>query len=792
MYEKENKQIQFILEQYINCKLGIELPAILKVEQHERWLGKQLQGVNPARESNFDASKMLEKMGSGPLRLHAEKILNIICPYQKERNGRLIGSGSLADPTNLLLEELKDWLFNRLSTSSCRDLKEEIVRRIAYLKNLEESDLFPAGMGEKHLASLLVEIKGILRDEVCIAIEKDLAEESAREELRELVLQSKQLVLHTIQYLYYVIRGGDVSESCNLNDLRGITTDQKMQKSLQTSTGKLLKELVNTESVMGVFSNESEKNKTSQINHQRSSKSIGQGDKSIVASLKSADEVARFNQKIHQALTNSKVETGIHSSFLVDDELLLAFIEMHGLVEALANFILVCQKFHKMAGNGGDIIIYGFANQSMKYFMQSYFPLVKLLFSKIALVNKKIDATYKIENTSKSTWVSSYRKAGDFCARIKAEKDACDAYAGKMLHKVEIGIDEKRRLEIQAQIEDSITSAQSFSERMYGFFPKELSPPPSISQVSSMLTDGRSSSSTSRPRASIEAPKLGSRTPQPIPDTGAVVEKEKLTQQPAHQYIDVNRAKPSVPQINVDPVEKKPNSSANTRIGNHFVEKLPIQSKKSQQDDNSNLDDFKQENTVLKKRVTELQTTTTQLTQEVQQLKTEKDELQNKCIYLDKTNKAFLLLNEKLADENKNFKVKVTQLEEGKVTTDEELRQQREEMQIMRAQIEQLFQVRQQPNSSTHTSAFFSEGSPSQRRQQTKAHPTAQRASAATTRRFQRNDARGQQSNSSAPPSYRSPQQQNPPPVTTQPGTRPARANVVRPPATEPDICSLF
>jgi hypothetical protein len=58
--------------------------------------------------------KWLTRMGPGPLRLFAEKITTKICAYQKERYSRLIGRGSLDDPTSLVLEEFKEWITTQI------------------------------------------------------------------------------------------------------------------------------------------------------------------------------------------------------------------------------------------------------------------------------------------------------------------------------------------------------------------------------------------------------------------------------------------------------------------------------------------------------------------------------------------------------------------------------------------------------------------------------------------------------------------------------------------------------
>lgn len=468
--EHEEKQIAYIHEQYRDCGLG-EIPALLETEEIKfgevlSFLGanKKIRGKYPAKKDHFEATDMNKQLNQGPLRVCAGNIVIKICVYQQERHSRSIGAGSLDDPINLLLEEVKHWAIHTLSAFSYGDdLKRQVNCRIDYLKMLEKSDdLFPSSRtGDLHFGATLLEVLERLQ-EAKIDIQATLDSASAEKELEQLVFSAKNLVQHVTQYVYFIFRS-EASDDFTFENVRHPhQTDKRMQNALKTRTGEFLLLLLNSIPFLRLFPDEKAPELSAPVH-------------STALVIPPVPETFQKNPFVSKDLLPTKenqADYGIYSAFLACPNIIASFIELHALLLELGHFTLICGDLKGLARWGGDILIYGLTNQSVALFMQSYFNLINSISIQLGSIRHLTQSTYKAQKKAAShdEWLKSYNKAESIYSEIEKDKLLCDRYASDILAKAGRGIDENQRKKIQAQIMTVLGSVAGFSQRMHSLF----------------------------------------------------------------------------------------------------------------------------------------------------------------------------------------------------------------------------------------------------------------------------------------------------------------------------------
>ena len=112
-----------------------ELPLWLRVSQD------YLRPFTATSQRNFSLDRWRPSVSPGPLSSFIVDSLALLCAYQTERAGRATGAGSLDDPVNLCLEELKEWLITLSRVLPTRPTLSQLGDRIAYLEELGSSGL---------------------------------------------------------------------------------------------------------------------------------------------------------------------------------------------------------------------------------------------------------------------------------------------------------------------------------------------------------------------------------------------------------------------------------------------------------------------------------------------------------------------------------------------------------------------------------------------------------------------------------------------------------------------------
>lgn len=154
----------------------------------------------------------LDRAGSGVCDEYVEKMLREIIEYQSKRFEAKRFQRGLGDPTDMLLNEFKEWLLE-LSQGGFDQTSSEahlvnVKKRIQFLQALDDKKLFPPGSGATRFTrlDLFAKLKSTLETEVLPLLEAVPGLLSAREEFESLHKRSKKLLKKGIQIAYLIFK----------------------------------------------------------------------------------------------------------------------------------------------------------------------------------------------------------------------------------------------------------------------------------------------------------------------------------------------------------------------------------------------------------------------------------------------------------------------------------------------------------------------------------------------------------------------------------------------------------
>lgn len=305
--------------------------------------------------------------------------LNTICAYQMSRKERLLGAGSLSDPTNLVCEQLKTWLsgLSRQDISNADQVKQEIGGYVSYIKSLEKNRVFPATtIGLRHertMNSMLLEVSNHLQKAVQ-EVDDQMQRKSLSSIVSNITKYSTSAVDNCVQYLFYIYRGNKTPAAVSIQHIRsGNYSD--LEKIKKTRSFKLLEVLTNSPYVRRVNQEYvSEICPNDVISHHTQTMSISKNDELFNSDSPAARGRCHLNKIIggnlipDRNLTRrwfSQVHSGINLPFQMQQHALKAFVHMHSVVEKLAQFSLICRFMEdlvdyfgaKMWAENGDSIL---------------------------------------------------------------------------------------------------------------------------------------------------------------------------------------------------------------------------------------------------------------------------------------------------------------------------------------------------------------------------------------------------------------------------------------------------
>jgi hypothetical protein len=500
--KSERQRLELIQSIYRECVEGKELPVQLRLEK------KKPQYKAGVRD--FVATTWINQMGKGVLKPMCEAIVNEICEYQKERSERVFGSGYRDDPYVLFLEEIKDWITQRVSVLDCNiEARDMLKARIRYMDHvLSEANLFdPFPTHKSTMQQVVTRSKRILKYEMLPIVEAEIAHSSAREDLRQLQISVSAALSHLVSFLYNIFRSGSGPVTITISKLR-TPVGEKYEKIKQNRAGYLLHRLMNSGLFSSVFLDDH-----FQLEDERKAVADGMTNQrlDVVSSNDFLD--ARGNVRIPKwllefvqdpkeraaiDLTNvfDHEDSGVESFFRGKAMITGCFLRCHGLAQELAKFVLVVEKAHRLAGQGGDLLVYGVANAQVNAMLQTYESLSRAVRQQVDRLNQMAEIHFEQlvndnqARESSSKWVKHFKKVSFTLELLDGDLQRADEAALHVRAQANALTLHQRLQKAKTETENFVVQAEGYSRHVAGVLGIEYQPAivPAVVSIDNALT----------------------------------------------------------------------------------------------------------------------------------------------------------------------------------------------------------------------------------------------------------------------------------------------------------------
>lgn len=461
--------------------------------------------------SSYSTAVWLPKIREGNLKIYIEEMLRQICLYQSQRITRhWWNSGYPDEPIQLACEEMKTFLVQLSSPGKKSEILLQMINaRIEYLDCLLRTEVFlPSyaacreGPGTFGLAkesvtfyTLLLELRNTLANSIKPRVETVIGNASARTDLRNLTIFFRQMVQHSIGYLFFILNPMEIPDGFTLDEIRRGDA-APYEKFLKTIAGQCLKKLVTLldtpeksepeanpffpvdgsglryytrhadtghkldvlpsfhalrpmptgaieadESIIYVERDSADVLKYKSTD---STKMLKEG--TIVANdlplLRGIDlsNVAALTPLLPNILriissngniASEEIKTGVHADFYTLN-IMKTFVFLHALFAEIISVDATWKLAYRLAGEGGDILVYGFANLYINWLLGSTETLMNKLhsellklqglaydhFAELCRKNNLGDKDYK-------HWVNNFRRAQMYYAQLGDDLLGC-------------------------------------------------------------------------------------------------------------------------------------------------------------------------------------------------------------------------------------------------------------------------------------------------------------------------------------------------------------------------------
>jgi tetratricopeptide (TPR) repeat protein len=390
-----------------------EFPIYLRTKNNDELPELFEQGFCPVKDSEHWRKHIIK---TSPLKHPIEEIVSYICHYQLTRDERFISAGYNYDPTNMFFEEFKAWL---LKLSAHKELDSKIleiaVGRYKYLGEIYAKGVFSPSNSEYTRVEAVKHVMDIFKKVIIPTIKLCISRRSAREHFERLKDQVESNIKLGIKFLFYVFRDTpQTPASFILEQIRNPNLAGYKEVILSTTSGQLLNHLLNTKVMYRVFKYGTDSDLSiANIQSCCSNSFIGE-EGSIIYPFTTLTSTAYNWYEFMEEKGNSHNPTGILSIFR-NKETMKKFLHLHGLMQKLCVFYIICEKLYELSGDGGNILVYGFALKEVISSLQKYKDLnkevaeiVNFLYSKAEEYKSSLMRKDNYENVKITTWNALY------------------------------------------------------------------------------------------------------------------------------------------------------------------------------------------------------------------------------------------------------------------------------------------------------------------------------------------------------------------------------------------------
>lgn len=367
----------------------------------------------------------LVHLEKGVLRPIIEEMIGYLCQYQVERDYILFQlkdreSAYNYDPTNLFLEEFKAWLVflshARIDSDSHVALCKVICGRRDYLNGIIIKRVFdPNKENPPTRLDILQKVHDQLSFHVMPIIETEVARQSAREHFGQLKLQIRDTLHSGLKFLFYILRDSkDTPQNFILSQIRSPTMPF-YQGVIKSTSGELLRCLLNTPMFKFIFPIINDSDHFQELYEIDALFVNPFNDKA--GKLVYPNELISKNINPHNWYKDGAGRISGILPYFYDkgEETIKYFLEFHSLLHTLGYFYLVCDLLYEIAGDGGNLLVYGKAMELVRGTINHLQILLEKISAnsqflyqasnvlKIGLDNKKVE-----EKNSASNWRKNF------------------------------------------------------------------------------------------------------------------------------------------------------------------------------------------------------------------------------------------------------------------------------------------------------------------------------------------------------------------------------------------------
>lgn len=410
------------------------LPKYFVMDKHFSLPFMYIHNLKPDKTLSNWCAKLQKK---SLLFTHIQEILAYICENQNARdqgigNSGFIKEGYNYDPTNSFYEEFKYWLVElSKQTILNEDLLKVVEGRIKYLKYMDVKTVFhPRDDRDFPRIARIKVIVMVLENHIKRLIMYSISRNSSREHFRDLKIVTTNFLYDAVKFIFYFSKNNSTTpKNFILAEIRKPTLES-YKKIEETTSEKLLQHLTQTEVFLSIFPPTSEDN---QLIHQESifsnSFMTAKGGLALPSILSS---LSIHDWYLDKEVSGLAVKSGIIGVFR-QEQLMNSYILLHGQLQQFCLFTLICDMLFELAGDGGDLLVYGYAASKVERVISSYQHLRDGILANFSLLSKaasnykdEIDVK-KIKKSKKNKyWYENYHFISDAYQKITDSIGACN------------------------------------------------------------------------------------------------------------------------------------------------------------------------------------------------------------------------------------------------------------------------------------------------------------------------------------------------------------------------------
>lgn len=387
--------------------LAIQKAFIQYIAQGDVELPKSTLATKPVDDSvlaecevepeDFNLTLLQKLLGTEFLAPEIEEMLSQMCSYRNEIDERTFGKAHRNGPRQLMLEDITRWLLAISKRQADNALLKEINERINYLEAVIDSNIFLPErcfetMRDHTMYALLLQLKRWFKYTIAPKVERYVRFASAREDISTLISKLNGLVSDAAPSLFYLIMQQEVKTV-------GFTLDKLITDAID------FKEEVST--------------------------LYGQSIKMLALAIEQTNIANPFFDIVGKIILPVKDKTW-HD--LLDERASVAkifrreqtvqqIIYTQGLIVALSRLIQSWQDAFELAGDGGNLMVYGVAKKKVEALIHASEILLRKIQDNFSMFIEQAEEYYLQINTKQQkpdpAWEANYRTAKGYCGKLK-------------------------------------------------------------------------------------------------------------------------------------------------------------------------------------------------------------------------------------------------------------------------------------------------------------------------------------------------------------------------------------